>query len=193
MATSWTSLNNQALAMLGADSISNIDTDTTDNAIKCRAVYESVRDELLRSHNWKFATAWKSVAALADDPDNPGFEYNYTLPTAPYCLRVLKIEDDYPFEVEGRKLLTDESSPVNIKYISRVSNAATLDVSFVSAYVLLLAIRLCLAITTSRTLKEDLKTDFAMAILEAQGNNAIESKAENDSGSETDRWEDAGR
>ena len=193
MATSWTSLNNQALAMLGADQISNIDTDTTDNAIKCRAVYESVRDELLRSHVWNFAIAWASVAALAADPDNPNFEYNYTLPTAPYCLRVLEIEDNYPFAIEGRKLLTDQSSPINIKYISRVSNAATLDVSFVSAYTILLAIRLCLSITTSRTLKEDLKTDFALAILEAQGNNAIESKWENDVQSETDRWEDAGR
>jgi len=179
--------------MLGADQISNIDTDTTDNAIKCRAVYESVRDELLRSHVWNFAIAWASVAALAADPDNPNFEYNYTLPTAPYCLRVLEIEDNYPFAIEGRKLLTDQSSPINIKYISRVSNAATLDVSFVSAYTILLAIRLCLAITTSRTLKEDLKTDFALAILEAQGNNAIESKWENDVQSETDRWEDAGR
>ena len=193
MATSWTSLNNQALAMLGADQISNIDTDTTDNAVKCRAVYESVRDELLRSHEWNFAIAWSSVAALAADPDNPDFEYNYTLPTAPYCLRVLKIEGDYPFRIEGRKLLTDESSPVNIKYISRVSNAATLDVSFVSAYTILLAIRLCLPITTSRTLKEDLKKDFTFAILEAQGNNAIESKSDNDTQSETDRWEDAGR
>ncbi|MCF7811453.1 hypothetical protein K9N50_10750 [bacterium] len=193
MATSWTSLNNQALAILGADQISNIDTDTTDNAVKCRAVYESVRDELLRSHEWNFAIAWASMAALAADPDNPDFEYNYTLPTAPYCLRVLKIEGNYPFRVEGRKLLTDQSSPVNIKYISRVSNAATLDVSFVSAYVLLLAIRLCVSITASRTLKEDLKKDFAFAILEAQGNNAIESKWENDVQSETDRWEDAGR
>ena len=191
MATSWTSLNNQALAMLGADQISNIDTDTTDNAIKCRAVYEGVRDELLRSHTWNFAITRAELAVLATEPEY-GYEYEYTLPTAPYCLRVLEIEGRYPFAVEGRKLLTDQSS-VKIKYIARVSNAATLDVSFVSAYVLLLAIRLCLSITTSRTLKEDLKGDFAAAILDAQGNNAIESKWDNDTGSQTDRWEESGR
>ena len=191
MATSWTSLNNQALAMLGADSISNIDTDTTDNAVKCRAVYESVRDELLRSHEWNFAITRAELAVLATEPEYE-YEYEYTLPTAPYCLRVLELENGYPFSVEGRKLLTNESS-AKIKYIARVSNAATLDVSFVAAYTILLAICLCLSITTSRTLKEDLKADFAFAILEAQGNNAIESKWDDDVGSETDRWEDAGR
>jgi len=51
MAISWTSINNMALAKLGAKDISNIDTDDSNNAIKCRAIYENVRDELLRAYD----------------------------------------------------------------------------------------------------------------------------------------------
>ena len=191
MATSWTSLCNQALYELGADSITDIDSDTSDNAVICRSFYEGVRDELLRDYTWNFSITRAELSVLTTTPEY-GWDYEYTLPSAPYCLRILEIEDNVPFSVEGRKLLTDQDE-VKIKYIARVTNAANLDVLFQRAYVLLLASRMCVAITRSNTLKDSILKEFEQAILTAKGANAIESKLDDDSEAETDLWTEAGR
>ncbi|MDO9534776.1 MAG: hypothetical protein Q7J85_05470, partial [Bacillota bacterium] len=131
-----------ALAKLGAKSIANIDTDTDNNAIKCRAIYENTRDALLRSYEWNFAIERAELAQLATTPVY-GFDYEYTLPTSPYCLRVLEMESGTSFEIEGRKLLTNEDE-CKIKYIKRIVNPAQLDALFITVMVDSLAAQLAI-------------------------------------------------
>ena len=191
MAVSWTSINNQALAKLGAKSISNIDTDDSNNAIKCRAIYESVRDELLRAYDWNCAIERAELSRLETTPEF-GYSHEYTLPPAPYCLRVLNMKGDYEFKVEGRKLLTNQDE-CKIRYIKRITNPAQLDSLFIKVMVSGLASQLAIPIANSNTLKDRMDKEFQLALLEAKMADAIEGAEENLDQAETDLWVDAGR
>ena len=51
----------------------------------------------------------------------------YTLPTDPYCLRLLSLDDlSIVHRVEGRKILTDESK-INIVYVARITDPQQYD------------------------------------------------------------------
>lgn len=191
MAVSWTSINNMALAKLGANSISNIDSDATNNAVKCRAIYENTRDALLRGFEWNFAIERAELTQLATTPEY-GFDYEYTLPTSPYCLRVISMEDDAAFEVEGRKLLTDEDE-CKIKYIARIVDPTKLDPLFINVMVCSLASQLAVPLTNSGTLKDRMDKDFLVAKLEAGMIDAEEGEAEDRDEAESDLWTKAGR
>jgi len=191
MAISWTSINNMALAKLGAKSISNIDTDDSNNAIKCRAIYENVRDELLRAYDWNCAIERAELVMLASTPEF-GYSYEYTLPAAPYCLRVLNMDGDYEFKVEGRKLLTNQDE-CKIRYIKRITNPTQLDSLFIKVMVADLASQLAIAITNSNTLKDRMDREFELALLEARMANAIEGAEDDLDQAETDLWINAGR
>ena len=191
MATSWTSICNQSLGKLGTALISNIDTDTGPNAVKCRALYEGVRDELLRLHDWNCAIERKELAVLGTTPVFD-WSYEYTLPTSPYCLRVLNTEGNYPFEVAGRKLLTNQNT-CKIRYIARITDPTKLDPLFIRVMVFQLASQLAIPITSSGTLKDRMDREFKDAILEAEGTDAIEGEAQDRDQAETDLWIDAGR
>ena len=87
-----------ALRRLGDDPITSL-TDDTERARLCNAFYTDARDAVLRSHPWNFAITRTSLAKLSDAPAY-GFNYQYSLPTDPYCLRVLEMEySDYIFKV----------------------------------------------------------------------------------------------
>ena len=191
MAISWTSINNQALAKLGANSITSIDDDTTGNAIKCRAIYENVRDSLLRTYIWNCAIERAELALLSSTPEF-GYSYQYTLPAAPYCLRVLEMDGDYEFKVEGRKLLTDQDS-CKIRYIKRVTNPTHLDSLFVKVMVCELASQLAVSITQSKTLKEKLDVELKAALLEAKMADAMEGLEDEQDEATDDLWVEAGR
>jgi hypothetical protein len=190
MAISWTYICNLSLAKLGARSISNIDTDTTENAVKCRAIYENTRDALLRSHDWNFAIERAELAQLSTTPEY-GFDYEYTLPTSPYCLRVIEMETGY-FEIEGRKLLTDEPE-CKIKYIARIVNPTKLDNLFINVMACSMASQLAISITNSGTMKDRMDKEFVAAKLEASMIDAYEGTKEDLDESESDLWVEAGR
>jgi len=191
MSISWTSINNQALAKLGANSITSIDDDTTGNAIKCRAIYENVRDSLLRTYVWNCAIERAELALLSSTPEF-GYSYQYTLPTAPYCLRVLEMDGGYEFKVEGRKLLTDQET-CKIRYIKRITNPTELDALFVRVIVCDLASQLAVSITQSKTLKERLDIELKTLLLEAKMADAMEGLEDEQDEATDDLWVEAGR
>ena len=191
MAISWTSINNQALAKLGATEITSIDDDTTGNAIKCRAIYENVRDSLLRTYVWNCAIERAELALLSTTPEF-GYSYEYTLPAAPYCLRVLEMDGGYEFKVEGRKLLTDQET-CKIRYIKRITNPTELDALFVRVIVCDLASQLAVSITQSKTLKERLDLELKTLLLEAEMADAMEGLEDEQDEATDDLWVEAGR
>jgi len=142
---SETSIANAALILLGEQRIESISgTDKTSTLVNDR--YAEVRDDLLRSHSWNFAT---KRAQLAADVAAPlwGFDRQYTLPSD--CLRLLDVENrsKYPYRVEGRKVLTDMGTPINIEYTARVTDPLVMDVMFRQALAAALAADICEAIT----------------------------------------------
>mgnify|MGYP001570164258 FL=1 len=112
---------NSALIQLGDIPITSFD-DGTQRSDTCRDEYPKARDTVLEVHPWNFACSYGTLQRIADAPAW-GWAYQYVLPTEPYCLRVLQMQHNMPFEVgvdplEGRVLFTNEAT-ANIRYIWR--------------------------------------------------------------------------
>ena len=131
------SICSNALRRLGDDPITSL-TDDTERARLCNSFYTDTRDAVLRLHPWNFAITRASLAKLATAPGY-GFANKFSLPTNPYCLRVLGMEyEDYIFKVEnvathGIVLLTDEAT-ANIIYNSEKWPIDS-DKSFIFSYI----------------------------------------------------------
>ena len=111
---------NSAMNMIGASNIIARDEDSKAARVANQR-YDSIRDAVLRAHPWNCAVTRRS---LAPDSETPAFDWDYqfTLPADPYCLRVLRLDYlDIEFRVEGRKIVSNESS-INLIYIARVTD-----------------------------------------------------------------------
>ena len=127
---------NEAMDLLGAATITAL-TENSKEARLCNRRFETVRDSVLRAHPWNVAI---TRATLAKDSAAPafGFTSQFTLPTDPFCLRVLSFfnsnvdseiaayDTQVMFKVEGRKILSDEET-CQIVYIARIEDTELFD------------------------------------------------------------------
>lgn len=67
-----TEIANLAISLLGGKKLSDLDTDTTPQALACQKWFDPARDECLASHPWNFATkrhratlSWTSLSGTA--------------------------------------------------------------------------------------------------------------------------------
>jgi len=142
---------NRALSRVGEARITSL-TDDTKQARACNGAYTHVRDEVLRAHPWNAAIARASLAKLATSPAF-GYDDEYQLPAD--CLRVVEVYDTtLPWVVEGKKLLSDEGSPLSIRYVRREEDPNQWDSLLVSAVAARLAMELCEELTQSNTKRE---------------------------------------
>jgi hypothetical protein len=135
------------LLMLGAQTISSFD-EGTDRATIAANLYDSARDELLRSHPWNCAT--KRVV-LAPDSEAPAFGYDtaFTLPAD--FLRVVEVGDyneDIDWKVESGKILASGTA-LKLRYIWKNTTESTWDAMLVHAMELKMAAAMAYAITAS--------------------------------------------
>ena len=160
-----------ALRRLGDDPITSL-TDDTERARLCNAFYSDARDAVLRSHPWNFAITRATLAQLSDTPAY-GFNYQYALPTDPFCLRVLEMEyKDYIFKVEnvathGRVLLTDEGT-AKILYIARITDTTLFDAMFVDTLTAKLAVDLAYPVTNSMQVQTNMQKLYQLKLSEAR-------------------------
>lgn len=169
---------NRALQKLGAKRITSLLQDTP-NARSCNVAYEAVRDGLLRDHNWNFAIKRATLAADSTAP-TWGRASSFTLPSDFLCLA-----KDYPednaltkdWQIEGLSILTDDTAPLYVRYIWRVTDPNMMDSLFREALAARLACELCEEITQSNTKKQGLDADFEGIIQRAKNRNAIENIA----------------
>ena len=165
------SICSNALRRLGDDPITSL-TDDTERARLCNAFYADARDACLRSHPWNFAITRASLAQLSATPVY-GFDYQFALPTDPFCLRVLAMEfEDYVFKVEnlstqGRVLLTDQET-AKIIYIARVTDTTLFDSLFVDTLVAKLAADLAYPVTNSLKVQEQMYRLFQLKLSEGR-------------------------
>ena len=165
------SICSNALRRLGDNPITSL-TDDTERARLCNSFYADARDAVLRLHPWNFAITRTSLAQLSDTPSY-GFAYQYSLPTNPYCLRVLAMEyEDYIFKVEnystqGRVLLTDEGT-AKILYVARITDTIQFDALFVDVLTAKLALDLCYPITNSVSLQDKMQKLYQLKLSDAR-------------------------
>lgn len=172
MASSVAEICNVALQMVGARRITSLNEDSVEARL-CLDFYDTVRDELLRSHPWKFAIKRVALAEVANEEPLFGFDNYFQLPTD--CLRVLKVEGDesFPWTVEGTYLLTDDDT-ATIKYVAKITQVGMFDSCFTQALALKLAYKLSFPLVQSTSLRTALQAEYVDAIRTARSFNAQE-------------------
>jgi hypothetical protein len=174
---------NEAMDLLGAATITAL-TENSKEARLCNRRFETVRDAVLRSHPWNTAIR---RASLARDTDAPafGFTYQYTLPTDPYCLRVLSFwnsnvdseiaayDSQVMFKIEGRKVLSNEGT-CKITYLARVTDTEEYDSLLSSTIAHKLAAETAYAITGSTTVSQAMQQLYEVRLREARSIDAME-------------------
>lgn len=166
---------NRALQLLGATRISTIDDDSK-TARACKAAYEPVRDSEIRSHPWSFAIARAALAADAETPEW-GRAYSFTQPSD--CLAVLNPypesnSQSHDWEIEGRKILTNDAGPLYVRYLKKITDPNEMDALFREALAHKLADAICEELTQSNTKKASLENGYELIIRRAKKANAIE-------------------
>lgn len=168
---------NAALTLLGADTVTALDQ-ANDQARTINARFDAVRDSVLRAHPWNFALRRALLPAETAAPAW-GFARQYRLPTDPYCLRVLRLEDtSATWKVEGRKLLTDGAAPLRISYIARIADTMEWDALFAEAFAARLAAAIGKRLSSSARLQKDAWDLYAALIREARSIDAQEGTPE---------------
>jgi len=163
MSVSETQICNLALGELGAGRISNIDDEASEKAVLCRLYYDSVVEEVLRSHEWNCAIWYQSLSQIASTDDDylladyNEYDYQFQLPTSPLCLRALEIPDytEYDYEIVSGYLLTNLETVV-LKYIRLIEDTARFDPLLVKAIVYRLAADIAPKITNSTKTRTEL-------------------------------------
>jgi len=170
---SETAIANAALTEVGGGSLTDLNADTTTHARIVQRWYSHARDATLRHYAWNFALARQRLAQDATGPDFE-FTYSYSLPTNPYCLRALEIYNNLnKWKVEGRKLLTD-ATPVDLKYIKRVTDVAQFDDLFTEALIFRLAASIAFPVMRDKVMARELYATYLEKVQEARTTDSME-------------------
>lgn len=163
-----------ALGRLGGGRISNYETDTSEKAVLCRLYYDSVVEEVLRTHEWNCAIWYQALSLVNEDDedyllgDYEEYSYQFQLPTSPRCLRVLKIVDneDYDYEIVSGYLLANLDE-VTIKYIREIIDPTKFDSLLVKAIAYRLAAEIAVRVTSSNKVEESMYALYDWALNKA--------------------------
>lgn len=147
---SLTEIANLALAMVGSERITSLETDTSPEAKLANEFMGQVRRACLVQHPWNFARGRASLPALTD---TPAFDWAYQYQVPADCLRVLTILSDDPQEPwtrEGDRILCDLAAPLRVRYIRDFTDAGHFAPLFVDLMAATLAERLAIPLSASQ-------------------------------------------
>jgi len=170
---------NQALTKLGASRITSL-LDDTKQARSLNAIFETKRDAELAAHPWTFAITRAQIPASSTAPAF-GWAKAYPLPAG--YLALVEVGEDYVFyqsdagplfQIEGGSILTDEASPLRIRYTQRITNSGLLPALFVEALACRLAAEVAEDLTQSLSKRTQAWEEYKQAIRAARKTNAIE-------------------
>jgi hypothetical protein len=163
---------NSALNMVGASNIIARSEDSKSARVTNQR-FDYVRDAVCRSHPWNCLITRRTLAKDADSPTF-GFTNKFTLPTDPYCLRVLRLDYlDVDFRVEGRKIHCDEDT-LNLIYLARVTDPNEWDQLLIEAIAARLAADTAFALVQSTSLVATLYAMYETKLSEARFVDATE-------------------
>lgn len=173
MAVSNVSIANRALQKLGAKRIESLSQDNP-NARSMSTAFAPVRNALLRKYQWSFAIQRASIVADADET-TWGERTRYALPAD--FARLIRDDESgirRDWKIEGRYIITDDDSPLEIRYVSIITDPTSYDPLFVEVFSTALAMETAEEITQSTSKLESLERRFKMEIAEARNANAFE-------------------
>lgn len=158
-----TEVANLALSHLGIGKlISDIETEQSAEAKACRTFYDIVFKTVLRDYPWPFATRFKALALVEENP-NDEWDFSYKYPTD--CLFARRIvgvnrnpaaDEKIPFRVvsseEGTLIYTDVDQAV-LEYTINIDDNTLMTADFVMAFSYKLASVIAPIITSGDPMK----------------------------------------
>jgi hypothetical protein len=179
------SICNLALSWLAGNLIISLNDETVEAQL-CNANYISSRDAVLEDRAWTFATQRYRWTPLSE---SPVYGYGYAFMIEPEVIRVLEVRDnDDPYNPNGANSLDwrresnailANASVIYVKALRRVVDTSKYPPSFVMALAARLAADICIPLTESRQMQQDMwnlymkKLDDAMATDGMQGSTDI--------------------
>lgn len=173
-----TDVINTAARLVGANSITSI-TDGTTTANVASDLYEELRDHLLRSHPWNFATKRVQLARSATAPSFE-FDYAYVLPSD--WLRTISVHDNdagqgtllYRMEqVASQLVLVASSDQLYLRYVARVADPNLMAPDFRRALEVSLARDFAIPLASSNSLYELLSHQADRVLAQARSSDAM--------------------
>lgn len=177
---------NRGLQLLGSPAISSIQENSRGARAMNRA-YDSVKLSELRKHVWNFSIKRASLPANATPPifgmgnyfDLPGDflmlaggDQNYAI--SPVETSGAPAITDW--QIEGNQIASNQTGPLQIRYVSADITESLFDVSFAEALSAALAGNTCEEITQSNTKIQVIGNIYADAIKQAKRRNAFENR-----------------
>ena len=175
---SETDLVNAALRLVGGTRITSL-TQGVKNANVGQDLYEIVRDDLLRCHNWNFATKRQE---LARSSTAPGFEFDHAYVVPSDWMRTVSVHDNdagigtivYREEnVANQRCLLAGAERLFLRYVAQVTDPNMMAADFRKALVTSLARDIALPISNSNSLREFYERKADRDILRAKGSDAL--------------------
>lgn len=196
--TTQTSIANRALQLLGSAPISSIQENSRGAKAMNRAYMPVLLSEL-RKNYWNFAIKRVSLPADAVGPSFGRSQY-FTLP--PDFLRTAPPDQIYgtsgggtpvnnqtlsgspiitgspqmDWQIEGNKISTNQSAPLNLRYISSDVTESMFDPCFDEAFSAALAMMCCEELTQSNSKMQSCMQIYDNAIETAKKENALDSR-----------------
>lgn len=171
---------NLALTALGAGRITSL-SDNTKQARALNAIFDMTRDAELSLHPWSFAI---KRAAIPASTTAPAFGWTKAYPLPADALKLVQVGDSFVFydsgdygglfDVEGGSVLTDQVSPLQIRYVYQVTNAGLFPELFGRALAAKLQYLVAEELTQNVTKKAEALQAYEMAIRDAKRANNIE-------------------
>ena len=165
---SSTSICCSALLKIGGDIISSL-TDGSRPANICNQLYATLRDEVMASAPWRFATKQVQIAANGTPPL---FEYLYSFTEPNDSLRILTVEA-IPWTEQDGLILCNDQGPVNVTYLFQNTDESSWSIQFGEALAYRLAKDLALALVQSVPLAQQMSGEYDKAIAQARSLNAV--------------------
>jgi len=183
---SETSIANGALIALGERRINSLN-DSSRAAQILSGLFGDTRDELLRALPWRFATKRVQLEADATDPIW-GFASAFTLPAD--CIRVMDVDNPYnwPWKVEGKKIVTQSPSPIRVEYTARIEDPIQMDSLFRQTLSAGLAVNAAEAFTSDTDKLSQVLVKFAKLFDSAKVANGQENDTPEAQPGEWERW-----
>ena len=171
---SETSICNQALLWLGQELITSLD-DQNKTASWMKNNYSFIRDAVLETHAWTFATE----RATSNTADRDGWDKQFVHPIGEGWISILRCftrqgkMPDRSFRVEGDKILSDYDT---IWYwgIKRITDTQKFSPLFVQALAARLAADAAIPMTENRNLQSDMWNLFDVKVREAANRDGMQ-------------------
>ena len=178
-----TDIVNRAMQLLKAKRITSL-TDGSDGANAANDVFTEVRDDLLRSHNWNFATRRQK---LAKSSTAPTFEFDNAYPLPADWLRTVSVHGNdagagtllsREEEVDDQGSIVTSSDELWIRYVYRVTDPNRMAADFRTAFAFALALAIPGVSNLSAAREEKLEGRAESRLRKAKHSDAVGSMPE---------------